>query len=252
VTPYFDDGRVTLYLANSLEVELPRADLIVTDPPYGSTSLDWDRWPQGWPQRFDAPSMWTFGTLRQFFEHAVDFEGWAMSQDIVWEKHNGSGFHADRFRRVHESIVHWYRGAWGDVYHDAQYEMTATKRTVRAKRRPTQMGHIERLPYQSHDGGPKLSPSILFASSMHGKAIHPTQKPLAALLPLIRYACPENGLVMDPFAGSGSTLVAARLCNRRAVGYEIQEQFAEAAALWLSQGDLFAVTSQVESNYRDG
>ena len=34
---------------------------------------------------------------------------WRYAQDIVWEKHNGSGFHADRFKRVHEHAVQFYR-----------------------------------------------------------------------------------------------------------------------------------------------
>jgi site-specific DNA-methyltransferase (adenine-specific) len=239
VTPYFQDDFVTLYLADSMACDLPRVDLVVTDPPYGSTSLEWDRWPTGWPSRINASAFWAFGTMRQFMDHAGEFQGWTMSQDVVWEKHNGSGFHADRFRRVHESAVHFYRGPWAGVYHAPQYEMTATKRSVRAKGRPPQMGHIERAPYESHDGGPKLVPSIIFGSSMHGKAIHPTQKPLAVLMPLIRYGCPEGGTVLDLFSGSGSTLVAARLCGRRAIGYEVDEAFAERSARWLSQRELF-------------
>lgn len=242
--PYFYDGTITLYLADSMQGSeaLPNADLIVADPPYGSTSLEWDRWPSGWPNRVSAfcRAMWVFGTVRQFVEHRDDFAGWTLSQDVVWEKHNGSGFHADRFRRIHESALHYYRGPWSDCYHDAQYENTATKKTVRSKRRPAHTGYIERTPYESHDGGPKLQPSIIFASSMHGKAIHPTQKPLAILIPLIKYGCPLGGTVLDPFAGSGSTLMAARLCGRRAIGYEIREDYAEAAARWLSQMELTA------------
>jgi site-specific DNA-methyltransferase (adenine-specific) len=242
MNPYFDDGTVALYLADAMAEELPCASLVVTDPPYGSTSLEWDRWPWGWPSRIMATSMWAFGTLRQFVDHGKEFRdaGWRMSQDVVWEKHNGSSFHADRFRRVHESVVHFYRGPWAAVYADTQYENTATKRTVRSKRRPPHMGHIEPTAYESFDGGPKLQPSIIYASSMHGKAIHPTQKPLAIIIPLIQYGCPEGGVVLDPFAGSGSTLVAARLCGRRAIGYEVREEYAEAAASWLSQMELSA------------
>jgi DNA modification methylase len=45
----------------------------------------------------------------------------------------------------------------------------------------------------------------------------PTQKPVAALTPLIDVFCPQNGVVLDPFAGSG----AARQQNRRFLGFEI-------------------------------
>ena len=240
--PYFDDGRVTLYLADSLQVELPAADLIVTDPPYGSTSLEWDRWPVGWPTIATGASMWCFGSMRMFMERALEFENgrWNQSHDIVWAKHNGSGFHADRFRRVHEHAIHFYRGQWADVHHEPQYTNDATARTVRSKRRPSHMGHIESAPYQTVDGGPRLATSVMYEPSMHGTAIHPTEKPVAVLLPLIRYGCPANGVVLDLFAGSGSTLAAARIAGCRAIGFEVNEKYAELAARRLAQGELFA------------
>jgi site-specific DNA-methyltransferase (adenine-specific) len=63
---------------------------------------------------------------------------------------------------------------------------------------------------------------------------HPTEKPLGILDPLIRYACPPGGLVLDPFAGSGSTLDAARQSGRRAIGIEGREDYCEAAVRRLS------------------
>ncbi len=51
-----------------------------------------------------------------------------------------------------------------------------------------------------------------------GNAIHPTQKPVAALLPLIEAFSRPGSVVLDPFCGSGSTLVAAKQLNRRYLG----------------------------------
>ena len=50
------------------------------------------------------------------------------------------------------------------------------------------------------------------------------QKPLAVLTPLIESFCPFGGVVLDPFAGSASTLVAACLCGRHGVGCELEAQ----------------------------
>ena len=57
-----------------------------------------------------------------------------------------------------------------------------------------------------------------------GNKLHPTQKPTAALRPLIEAFCPSPGIVLDPFAGSGSSLVAARQLGRQFIGIELDEQ----------------------------
>lgn len=243
--PYYADDQVTLYLGDMREI-LPvlgvQADLVLADPPYGETSLAWDRWPTGWPILVAsvARCMWCFGSMRMFLEHGQEFTaaGWKLSQDIVWEKHNGSGFQNDRFKRVHENALHWYRGDWRDQHRQVPTTPDATARAIRRKHRPTHMGRIEEGAYSSEDGGPRLMRSVLQVRSMHGRALHPTQKPVGVLDPLIRYACPPGGLVVDPFAGSGSTLDAARQCGRRAIGIEADERYAEAAAKRLQQATL--------------
>lgn len=209
-------------------------DCIVTDPPYGETSLEWDRWPAGWPalcRRVVKPtgSMWVFGSFRMFVEHWHEFEGWCYSHEVVWEKHNGSGLFNDRFRRVHELAVHFYRddAKWSDVFKAPQHTNDATARTVRKKGRPAQwIGATGETIYRSEDGGPRLMRSVQFVRSEHGRAEHPTQKPLGIVEPLLCYACPVGGSVLDPFAGSGTTALAAKRHGCSATLIEARSEFA--------------------------
>jgi site-specific DNA-methyltransferase (adenine-specific) len=238
---YYEDDTVQLYLGDMREI-LPalnvKADLIVTDPPYGETSLTWDRWPKGWPglARDAASSMWCFGSMRMFLDRGHEFTAsdWKLSQDIVWEKANGTGFATDRFKRVHEIATHWYRGDWRNIHHDTpRTAYTGPDKHSRARdvERGQHLGSIGTHYYE--DDGTRLMRSVLRANSVRG-GLHPTEKPLSLLENMIRYACSEGGLVVDPFAGSGSTLDAARQSGRRAIGIEAHEPYAEAAALRLS------------------
>lgn len=248
--PYWTDGQVSLYLGDCREV-LPAlgvtADCVVADPPYGETSLPWDRWPDGWLQTAATVtrSLWCFGTLRMFGSRWQDFTtaGWHLSQDVIWEKHNGSGRTADRFRRIHETVTHWYQGAWDGIHHEAprvavSYRTASAAGSGSGATQPKHMGKTGSTAWV--DDGTRIMPSVIQARSLqHGAAIHPTEKPVKLLGSLIHYACPPGGLVVDPFAGSGSTLDAARFAGRRAIGVELHEPYAEAAASRLCQGSLF-------------
>jgi site-specific DNA-methyltransferase (adenine-specific) len=62
-----------------------------------------------------------------------------------------------------------------------------------------------------------------------GNRFHPTQKPVSALLPLIQSFSNEGDLVLDPFCGSGSTLVAAQVAGRAYLGIELEETYCNIA-----------------------
>ena len=241
--PYYEEPGITIFHGDMREIAPTLCfQCIITDPPYGETSLEWDQWVENWPRYVLSSSierqLWCFGSMRMFLKKIDEFQPWRFAQDIVWEKHNGSGFHADRFKRVHEHALHFYTGEWTNGYHSPVYTADATARTVRRKQKPPHMSRVDEGRYVSHDGGPRLMRSVIYSRSCHGEAEHPTQKPLQVLTPLIEYSCESGGLVVDPFAGSGSTLVAAKRIGRRAIGIEVNERYCEIAAKRLSQGVL--------------
>lgn len=241
--PYFQDDFVTLYHGDSMEIA-PRlglkADAIVTDPPYGETSLDWDLWPLGWPAMAlpIAPVLWCFGSFRMFREKHSELAAWKLAQEIVWEKHNGSGFQDDRFKRVHELAVQFYRGEWEAIHKAPVYTQDATRRTIRRKERPPHMGAIENTTFTAEDGGPRMMRSVIPVRSCHGYAVNETQKPEGIIWPLLEYSVPPGGLVVDLFAGSGTTLAVAKQQGKRAIGIEKRESQCREIISRLSQSTL--------------
>lgn len=253
IEPYYADGTVTLYLGDCRDL-LPelRADLIIADPPYEQTSLSWDRWPAGWltAAAGAANAMWCFLPLRQFAMspyrgHEFGAAGWRFSQDLepdaetaedhwTWEKHNGSGFSTDRFRRVHETVTHWYRGRWSAVHHQVPTVAGQARpsATIVHRSQPTHTGRIGSAGYTY--GPTRLARSVVRVRSAHGTAIHPTQKPVELLDLLVRYGCPSGGVVLDPFSGSGSTAIAARAAGCRAILIEADEQHCARSVRWLA------------------
>lgn len=206
---------------------LPRVDAIIADPPYQETNLKWDSWPHGWPTVAAqcAASLWVFGSMRMFLVYRDEFKEWSLSQDVVWEKHNGSGLQADRFRRVHDHALHYYRGEWGDLYKlppVVTVEEERRRQTVIRGRKPAHWGGVELGSGYEYDGQ-RLMRSVIPVRSCHGHAVNETQKPEGIVVPLMRYSVPPGGTVIAPFAGSGTVLAVAQAQGMRAIGIESRE-----------------------------
>jgi site-specific DNA-methyltransferase (adenine-specific) len=223
-------------------------DLIMADPPYEDTSLAWDRKVHGWlrvaAQRLKPTgSIWMFGSMRSLIGSSGEIARAKLryAQDIVWEKPNGTGFAADRFKRVHEHAVQLYRvGApWIEVYNEVQrVPYDGPDKHVRA-RRSHRGNHVRQIAHADYeDDGTRIVRSVIPAPNVRD-GIHKTQKPVSLLELLIRTSCPPGGLVGDFFAGSGAAGEACAMSGRNYVGCEIDPDMAAKAKTRLGS-NLFA------------
>lgn len=239
--PYYQDSDVTLYCGDCREV-LPAVDVsvdaCVADPPYEKTSATWDKWQDGWVAAVGAvlpatASLWCFGTASMFMRRAGEFAGWKFGQEALWLKRNGSGPGSrDRLLVVHEWAYHWYRGRWTDLHHEWEREVSggidkSTRRQAHAAvhRRP------DRANAYVDDGlRQPRSVRVLEAPSVRYQKRHQDEKPVKVTAELVRECTPPGGTVLDPFAGSGTTAVAARMLGRKAVLIEGDEALCEVIA----------------------
>ena len=216
--PYYSDPWVTLYLGDCLEVtEWLAADVLVTDPPYGRA------WRQG-----DTGS----GRGWQSDRH----EG--IANDETTDARDGAlALWGDRPAVIFgDLLLTPPAGARHVLIYDKGNDAGFTG-AVGGYRRNAEAVYL----LGNHGSGLGGRSAIVSTSASAGgnlarKTGHPHTKPLDVMETLIRKAPP--GTIADPFAGSGSTLVAAKALGRKAIGVELEERYAEIAARRLAQGVL--------------
>ena len=218
--PYYQDEHVTLYHGDCLTEhrEWLDADVLVTDPPYGvnySSNMVRERASQSIAG--DDSTASRDAALEAWGDKpSLSFGRWdaprpeRVKQRIVWDKNLlGMGNLGSPWGSSDEEI--YVRGNWPPV-----------KPGGRAREGGTPSRHLSVIRVQALPPGHSERPD------------HPTPKPVPLMERLIE-KCPP-GVIADPFAGSGSTLVAARNLGRRAIGVELEERYCEIIAKRLQQG----------------
>lgn len=210
MNPTTTNFRNTIQHGDCLEVmrrmQARSVDFILTDPPYlvrhksrdgrsivNDDNADW----------LDPAAQAMFRVLKRD-SLCVSFYGWTQTDRFIaaWRK---AGFRIVGhivFRKSYTS-----RARFVGYSHESAY--------VLAKGRPAL---------------PANPPADVIDFPYSGNRLHPTQKPVAALVPLIDAFCPRDGLVLDPFCGSASSLVAARDAGRAYLGIELDQGYHAIAA----------------------
>jgi DNA modification methylase len=203
--PYYDDGQVVIYCGDAREV-LPavRADVVITDPPYGLRPI------------------------------------------------NGTGYGRSRTRIAGDedtNLTDWLLSAWDGpaivfgLWQKPPEARTPVRQLVWEKTRlglsgsPLPWRNSHEVAWVYGEGWRAKDRGTVWRTSHDHGAQHPTQKPVELMQWLVEASLPE-WVVLDPFMGSGTTLVAAKNLGRRAIGIEIEERYCEIAARRLSQGVL--------------
>lgn len=204
MTPYYQDDAVTIYHGDAREVVpgLGRVALVATDPPYGI----------GWKPRVNHQDQpWTDERLDITFALVGDHH-------CVW----GGNYFTDLLPPS-ESWLVWIKRPAGFNFDNDQRSYSVAEMAW------TDYGHKPRTMHFTWDGGMRAG------EPSNREFSHPAQKPLELMRWCIGLCPIETGLVLDPFAGSGTTLRAAKDLGRKAVGIEIEERYCEIAAKRMGQ-----------------
>lgn len=219
--PYYQDEFVTLYHGNCMEVdEWRNADVLVTDPPYGIS----------WTPKVGAygANMAARGKSQVSIKNAIAnddsieirdkvLELWADKPAIVF-----GSWRVERPAKTQHRLI-WHKAGMPPGPANAPFMSQDEEIYILGR------GFISTCPpMRSVIRTDEHRPTEV------SKIGHPTPKPLALMEQLIE-RCPV-GVIADPFAGSGSTLIAARNQARFAIGVELDEKYCEIIAKRLSDG----------------
>jgi DNA modification methylase len=172
------------------------------------------------------------------FAFAMQGDGWILRQDIIWAKKNPMPEAVkDRFCKSHEYIFLFSKQQkYYFDFHHALEEAVGYKKSK---------GNNETRGYKTKPGTTGLSPQfhghnikrdnirtkrdVWFISTECNSENHYAIFPQALITPCILCGCPENGIVLDPFMGSGTTAVVAMKLLKKYIGCEINPEYVRIA-----------------------
>jgi site-specific DNA-methyltransferase (adenine-specific) len=227
VTPYYQDDLVTLHHGDCFDLlpKLEAPDHVITDPPYEDEAHTKQRRQSGGKKKGVEPAPLSFGSISE--SQRAELGRWIGASCKLWSL---------VFCQI-EAVHKWHEAIAGG---EARYVRTCI--WIKPNGCPQFTGDRPGMGYETiiacHGPG-KLQWSgggrhgVFTHNVTHSK--HPTGKPLPLMVELIKLFTNPGDLIIDPFAGSGTTLRAAKDLNRRAIGIELDEKFCKIAARRLRQ-----------------
>ncbi len=251
--PIYKNKNNVLYEGDSIKwlksIESETVDLIFADPPYNIKKAEWDKfesqekyiqWSMKWIKEA-ARVLKKTGTLYicGFSEILADLKHPSMKyfnscKWLVWYYKNKANLGND-WGRSHESMLHLRKSKLFTMNID-DVRIPYGKHTLKYPSHPqaetSQYGNGEKRKdvWTPHPLGAKPKDVIEVPTTCNGmeeKTPHPTQKPEELLRKLILASSNESDLVLDPFSGSGTTLVVAEQLGRRWLGCDLSHEYNE-------------------------
>lgn len=241
--PFYNDGQIKIYNGNSESV-LPQLDekfnMILTDPPYEIEDME-EYFEMMKRSLYKNGSMYVFGNKNTIAERWFgQLRG--MEKDLLIWHYKNSPKPKGRWRGSMQAIIYGYKN--NSIFNEdpirTEY-LEATKK-LNGRTRPSSGRYNENLKYDTSKGAlPKdvlECPALLghLAKKRYG---HRDQKPIELIERLVLASSALGGSILDPFMGTGTTLVAAKKQGRRATGIEINKHWCEVAAKRLNEFNLF-------------
>ncbi len=243
--PYYQDGSVTIYHGEALSVlcELPSnsVDVLMTDPPYSSGGMIRGDRLQDVHTKYVQTGSESGGNLEAFSGDSRDQMGW-----LFW---CGAWLHGSQRVIVDGGIAAFFCD-WRQLpvatmgLQSGGYVWRGIVPWHKPSARPTQGRWANKCEYVvwGTNGPRELTgrgfPGFYSYNVPSGTAReHITQKPIELMQSMLEIV-PAGGTVLDPFMGSGTTILAAKNVGARAIGCEVSEHFCEIAARRCSQETL--------------
>ncbi|MDX2041582.1 MAG: site-specific DNA-methyltransferase [Acidobacteriota bacterium] len=261
-----------LYAGDSIvwlnSIESQSVDLVFADPPYNIKKADWDNFESqeayiAWSLRWiteaarvlkPSGSLYVCG----FSEILADLKHPATKyfhscRWLVWHYRNKANLGRD-WGRSHESILHFRKSSQFQLRLDAvriPYGNHTLKYPSHPQAETSNFGNgkLRDEEWQPHPLGAKPKDVFEIPTTCNGmgeKTPHPTQKPEELIRKLLLAASDEGQLVLDPFSGSGTTLVVAEQLNRRWLGCDLNPGYNEWAIQRLEKVRRLSLTEWLE------